>query len=304
MPAFLVSTYHLPAQAARLIRHLSSIDGSTVLVHHDKAAPAATAAALQAEVGDLPNVVLLPRRVCRYATFDHVRVTLDGIAWLVEHDTVFDHLVLLTGQCYPIKPLDEIADWFAARAGRSIIEVRPLPHPTWPDGGYNRLNAWVLPVSTSRLPRFVRKAMPKRAGWLAVPKPSLIRHRLGGSVGVRVPRDIGALYGGLGYWALARDHVRYVHTHRGRYERFFRFGYIPEELYFQTVLMGSPHKRELDNERIHLVDFHRQGGMNPYIWRVDDMPTLASTDRPFARKFDERVDAEVLDQIDEKLLGL
>ena len=184
------------------------------------------------------------------------------------------------------------------------MEFQALPHPTWPDGGYNRLDAWVLPVAMARIPAAVRKVLPKRAGWLAVPKPSLLRHRLGGSLDVHVPADVGALYGGLGYWALAREHVRYVHTHNAPYEKFFRYGYIPEELFFQTMLMNSPHRDQIDNERIHLVDFHRQGGMHPYIWRDDDMPMLAASDRPFARKFDQRVDGEVLDRIDTELLDL
>jgi hypothetical protein len=210
----------------------------------------------------------------------------------------------MTGQCYPIKPLDSIASWFAKRAGRSIIEVQELPHPTWPDGGYNRVDAWVLPVPMARLPAAARAVMPKRAGWLAVPKPSLLRHRLGGSLNVHLPARVGTLYGGLGYWALARDHVRYVHANKAPYEKFFRFGYIPDELFFQTMLMNSPHRDEIDNERIHLVDFHRLGGMNPYIWRADDMVSIAASDRPLARKFDERVDGTVLDRIDAELLGL
>jgi hypothetical protein len=304
MPAFLVSTYHLPDQAIRLVHRLSAVPGATVLIHHDRAASDASFAILQAGVRDLPNVVMLPRQVCRYATFDHVRVTLAGMSWLVEQDVAFDHFVLMTGQCYPIRPLDSIASWFAERPGRSIIEVQTLPHPTWPDGGYNRVDAWVLALPMARVPAPIRKVLPKRAGWLAIPKPALLRHRLGGSLDVHVPAGVGTLYGGLGYWALARDHVHYVHAHKAPYERFFRHGYIPDELFFQTILMNSSHREEIDSERIHLVDFHRQGGMNPYIWRSEDVATLQASDRPFARKFDVRVDADVLDLIDTELLGV
>jgi hypothetical protein len=298
MTAFLVSTYHLPDQAARLVRRLSAVPDATVLVHHDRAVPAASAAALTAAVADLPNVVMLPSRVCRYATFDHVRVTLDGIAWLVEHDVAFGHLVLLTGQCYPLMATDDLVAWFDARAGRTVMEVRPLPHPTWPDGGYNRVDAWLLPLAVERVPTSLRRGLPKRAGWVAVPKPSLLRHRLGGKLAVRVPPAVGELHGGLGYWAMAEAHSRYVHVHKEPYVRFFRSGYIPDELFFQTMLANSPHRDEIDRERMHFVDFHRQGGMNPYIWRSDDLDQLVASDRPFARKFDVRVDEDILDAID------
>lgn len=301
MTAFLVSTYHLPDQAARLVRRLSAVPGSTVLVHHDRAAPAASAAALRAAVADLSNVVMLPSRVCRYATFDHVRVTLDGISWLVDHDVEFGHLVLLTGQCYPLMSTSDLSSWFEQRGGRTVMEVRELPHPTWPDGGYNRVDAWVLSLAAERVPGALRRLLPKRAGWVAVPKPSLLRHRMGGRLAVHVPAALGDLYGGLGYWAMADAHARYVHAHAAPYVRFFRWGYIPDELFFQTVLANSPHRDEIDDERMHLVDFQRQGGMNPYVWRSADLDHLLASDRPFARKFDVRVDADVLDALDRHL---
>jgi hypothetical protein len=40
------------------------------------------------------------------------------------------------------------------------------------------------------------------------------------------------------------------------------------------------------------------------VLRSSDMEELRTCGRPFARKFDERVDGEVLDRIDEDLLGL
>jgi hypothetical protein len=301
MTAFLVSTYHLPDQAERLVRRLSAVPGATVLVHHDRAAPVASAAALTASVAELPNVEMLPSRVCRYATFDHVQVTLDGIARLVARDAAFGHLVLLTGQCYPLMASEELAAWFDERTGRSVMEILPLPHPTWPDGGYNRVDAWLLPVAVERVPRKMRRLLPKRANWVAVPKPSLLRYRLGGKLAVHVPAAVGELHGGLGYWAMAEAHARYVHANQDPFVRFFRAGYIPDELFFQTVLANSPHLHEVDRERMHAVDFHRQGGMNPYVWRSDDLEVLVSSDRPFARKFDVRVDAGVLDAIDHHL---
>jgi hypothetical protein len=151
------------------------------------------------------------------------------------------------------------------------------------------------------VPAVVRRALPKRASWLALPKPSLLRHRLGGAATVRLPAAVPALWGGFGYWAMARAHVEYVHAHREPFVRFFRRSYIPDELFFQTILATSPHRDELIDERLHLVDFRRQGGMSPYVWRADDFATIAASDRPFARKFDERVDVAILDRIDREL---
>ena len=281
MTAFLVSTYHLPDQAARLVRRLSAVPDATVLVHHDRAAPAASAAALTSSVADLPNVVMLPSRVCRYATFDHVRVTLDGIAWLVEHDLEFGHLVLLTGQCYPLMATDDLAAWFDARAGRTVMEVRPLPHPTWPDGGYNRVDAWLLPLAAERVPMPLRRALPKRAAGWRCRSPRCCATAWAASSPCRVPPTVGELHGGLGYWAMAEAHSRYVHVHKEPYVEFFRHRLHPRRAVLPDDAGQLTAPRRDRPRTMHLVDFHRQGGMNPYIWRSDDLDQLVSSDRPF-----------------------
>jgi hypothetical protein len=306
--AYLVSTYHRPRQAARLIERLAAAGDATVLVHHDLGADPATYTELRERVGNRPGVVFLPRIRCRYALFDHVRVTLSGMRHLCERSEPFGHLVLLTGQCYPIKAMADIESHLVEQSDRSIIECHRLPRDHWPDGGFNRVDAWSYPVDVGRLPAPVRRVLPKRQQYLSIPKPALVRHRLGGTLEVRLPRGVDHLYGGLGYWALAERHVRYVDAHHDRLERFFRRSYIPDELFFQTALRNSPHADEITSERIHLVDYTRHGGLSPYVYRSEDFDLIAeASTRPlplFARKFDEQVDAAVLDRIDAELLGI
>jgi hypothetical protein len=77
---------------------------------------------------------------------------------------------------------------------------------------------------------------------------------------------------------------------------------IPEEIFFQTVLVNSPLRETLVNRALHYTAW--PGGPHPKTLGVEDFPTLAASDVLYARKFDVERDSLVLDAIDRELLGL
>ncbi len=301
MTAYIVSTYRYPDQVVRLIRHLASTESNVCLIHHDANASLESWQGVQAGTAGLPNVHYLSRRPFRYATFDHVQVTLDGLRWLSERAIPFHHVVLLTGQCYPLMSAERIEEFFSTYRHRSLITSQPLPVAGWPDGGFARVNALLYGRSTDRLPRALRRCLPERSGWFAIPKPGLVLHRCGAKLRVRVPRSVGTLYGGGPYWALAHHHAEYILSAADPFVRFFKRSHIPDELFFQTMLANSQWRSELVNDSIHEIDWQRGRGMSPHTWTIDDLDRLTGSSRPFARKFDLSCDHDVLDAIDSNI---
>src|SRR5207248_2855233 len=114
-----------------------------------------------------PSVALLPRRPCAWGTFGTVDATLDGIRQAL--CAPFDHLTLLTGQDYPVKPASWVASFLDDNRGVSFVEYSALPIKEWRNGGLDRVEYRYRP-DLSRSP-------DKRP----------------------VPRDI-RLYGGLAQW--------------------------------------------------------------------------------------------------------
>ena len=298
MIAYIVSTYQLPRQAIRLIRQLSADPSNTCLVHHDANAPAETWMELTAGLRDIPNVHFLQRRQFRYATFDHVRITLDGFRWLFDRDVSFSHVVLLTGQCYPLMSAQRIVRYLEPLMGRSVMSFYQLPFAGWSSGGLERVNVRLLRISVSGLPRVLARLLPHRSGWLMVPKWPLIKSKFGLPLKAKVPTDVGDLFGGDSYWAISRHHAEHILSNSGPYVRFFQRSCVPDELFFQTMLMNSPFKHEVVNGTVHEIDWSRNSGPSPYTWRLDDLGALCASGKPFARKFDERVDADILDSLD------
>ena len=74
---------------------------------------------------------------------------------------------------------------------------------------------------------------------------------------------------------------------------------LADESYFQTLLVNHS-SLKLKNQTLHYIDWSR-GGPNPKTLTVDDLEPMIASGRHFARKFDEQVDAVVLDELDRRV---
>jgi hypothetical protein len=230
-----------------------------------------------------PNVHFLERHTSYYGGFGHVRATLKGIDALLRMKLPFDHVVLLTGQDYPIKSNDEIERFLDARRGQAFLEHFPLPFPEWRGGGLDRFERWHIRVAGRylRLPpgRWVRRRFPSGM------KP----------------------FGGSPYWCFSRECIEYIHEFVRRspsFVRFFRYVNVPDELFFHTILLNSPLAENIVNDDLRYVewrDVEVAGG--PAVLGRSDFGKLMRSGDLFARKFDASVDAAVLDMIDAKIGG-
>jgi hypothetical protein len=273
--AYIVSAYKNLDQLARLAERLNT-ERSVVYIHADKKADQAEYGRLERTLAGRPNVRLLERHVCHWGGFGHVRATLKGIDALLASGSDFEHLVLLTGQDYPIKPLAEIERFFAEHRGTSFMAYSALPSESWsPRGGLDRIEYrhWRWRGPHVRLP------------WTR-----------------RFPAGV-APYGGGAYWNLSRacvEHVARFVESRPDVVDFFRHVDIPDEVFFQTVLMNSELAGSVVNDNLRYIDWTR--GARPALLEARDLPALRASPKLFARKFDVFHDGKILDLVDTELL--
>jgi hypothetical protein len=273
--AYIVSAYQRPEQLARLVAHLGR-SSSAIAVHVDAKTKQRDFDAMVAGVRDIPGVKFVSRHRCYWGGFGHVHASLKGIAHLVESDAQFDYAVLLTGQDYPLVGPDDLRQFFIAADGRSYLSHWPLPFEPWgARGGIDRLER---------------------------------RHLLGpGRIHIRLPgrrvlpEGLKA-FGGSPYWALARPVVDWLHAYvrqRRDVVRFFQRVYIPDELFFQSVVLSSEHAGSIVNQNLRYIDWQATPG--PKILTSSDLSAMLESGALFARKFDANVDSDVLDTLDRRL---
>jgi hypothetical protein len=97
------------------------------------------------------------------------------------------------------------------------------------------------------------------------------------------------------------EHVAHVAREQSRLVRFFKHVLLPEELFFQTVLLSSPLASTVVND--HLRHIVWAGGGNPKTLTSSDYDAVVSSGKLFARKFDAEVDEAILDRLDAHIEG-
>jgi hypothetical protein len=159
--------------------------------------------------------------------------------------------------------------------GRSVIEIEAFPKAAWMKydyGGYKRLDRFFFKFGKRVWPRSIK--LWKR-------KPPLHLHPHGGS----------------SYWCLSRACIEHVVTFlhaNPKVKWFFSTTFVPDEMFFQTILANSSHKAELVDAPTHYTHW-RHGSANPTVLTADMVPAAMASGAWFARKFE---DPAVLDLVD------
>jgi hypothetical protein len=107
-------------------------------------------------------------------------------------------------------------------------------------------------------------------------------------------------FGGGSYWCLRKECVQYIHGFvegNPRFINFFKYVHIPDEMFFQTVLLNSPYKEKIINNNLIYIDWSRDREM-PALLNTNDFKNILDSQCLFARKFDATKDEKNLDMID------
>jgi hypothetical protein len=199
-----------------------------------------------------------------------VQATLAGMNWFRSYD--YDHFIFLSGQCYPLKPLTKIKQELGKK-NVAYMEYFKLPSKVWEgeNWGLDRINYYYITI---------------------------------GSVNIRLPRLNKTLpnnlepYGGSLYFCLPKRFVDYALDYIADHPeimRFYRYSKIPDEGFFQTIIMNSPLRSDVVND--HKRYFHWDG-THPSTLRKKDFKELVESDKWFAKRFDVDVDKDILDLLD------
>jgi hypothetical protein len=284
-PVFLLLVHADPQQAKRLLRRLAPV--GRCMVHVDAKSD------VSAFRIDDPRVGYLSDRVeVRWGAISQVEATLRLMRTALAQceASQVSHFVLLSGNCYPLRPMEEFRAFSQSHAGTDFIKLIPLATTRKLHGRVRHF--WFY----EDLPADGRKFT-----WVRLSRGLL---QLAGKLGRRSFPLFAQWHFGSQWWALTPDTVRYLvsYPHEAAVKRFLRFSKAPDEIYFHTVLANSPLRHRVepvtgygpwDAANLHLID--------PSLARwfgAADYEEIMASGRWFVRKVGSGISGDLCDRLD------
>lgn len=111
---------------------------------------------------------------------------------------------------------------------------------------------------------------------------------------------------GAQWFSITQGFAMYMSENFFKIEKSLKFSFCSDEIVTQTFLMNSVYRERLfdatytDNKEsiVREIDWNRG---KPYVYRVEDYLELKNSKNLFARKFDEKVDSEIIKKMTKRL---
>jgi len=252
-----------------------------------------------------------------WGTFDLTEEFVESMRRSLDFD--YDYFINLSGQCYPTKSIKFINEFFNVNHGYSFIEHKKIPdYSLASDGRISRFRYKYYKVPFGELFRYRPFSGKRYDASIFASIQKLVNRKLfygrryDANLFAWTPRILNRdieklnLYGGSTWFFLRRKHVEYILdfiNNNKEIVRFFRRVWAPDEHFFQTILAGEYSKGEIKNDNLRYVDWSTDGSETPpRTLRIKDFDKIVTSGKLFARKFDENVDKEILDKIDNDIL--
>lgn len=189
--------------------------------------------------------------------------------------------MLLSGADYPIKRSAQLELFLEEEPFKEFISHTPVISD-WPKARFRYAYAYTDYKWANR-------------------KLARLGRILNGIVPAIKPPDGITMYGGSQWWCITRTAAEIClefYRSDSQILKLFRRMTLPDEHFFQTVILNSCLRNNVVNRNLHKIDF---SGAHPRIFRSHDLSDLLQSDSFFARKFDTSVDSQILDELDESM---
>ncbi|MGY3052017.1 hypothetical protein ACVWYG_000204 [Pedobacter sp. UYEF25] len=277
--ATLIMASKLPLQLERMIKAMEH-PCFHFYIHVDKKVDITSFSDLK----KLTNVTFIRERtLCNWGGFSFVNAYLIALEEILDSGEKYDFYSLMSGQDYPIKPIQQAVDFLSANKGKNFISYDREGKKDWWAHAVTRFEKYHFTDLRFKgkyvLQNLVNFLAPKRTFPLAV-----------------------KLYGSSDstWWTITEASARYLIKFKYEHVELFRFlkyTWVPDEFLIATILMDSPFKDDIVNNNLRLITW-RAGSPNPIIFRNTDFNLITNSPYLFARKFDSTVDYDILNELD------
>lgn len=279
--AYLIIAHNQFEVLQYLLKSLDSIHND-IYLHIDKKVKKIDTKTLKSCVKYSSLHILKNRIDVQWGTYSLVQCELNLLESALKYDR-YSYFHLMSGVDMPLKPADEIYDYFEERYGTEFVHFDSDNF-----GGYKERVSkyWLFPMHNNNP---VRKVLSHVSMLLQIfvdrTKRTELEFRKGSN------------------WFHITDRLgRYVIENKKLIEKMFKYTFCCDEIFLQTLVWNSSFVKMLvqDNFQnnykniMYLIDWKRG---NPYEFLSQDFKELITSGMLFARKFNGNKDIEIVKEI-------
>lgn len=276
MIAYLILVHRYPKQFKRMFEAIYD-PANHYMIHVDQRSGDGLHKEISEFLSMFPNASLLKSERALWGGYSLVDAELRGIEELLKHDRKWDFFINLSAQDFPLKSQAQINRFLEAYPGRDFLKVMN-----------QRL---IRPDTLHRIENYVTES-----GDEIISEPVRKRPFLSGVTP----------YIGNQWMILSRRFCEFLTSSPevDRFKDFYRNTLIADEGFFQTVIMNTSYKGNIENDDKRAIDWVPMGTikLRPRDFTIDDADFLMASQDLFARKFDETVDGEILSLLETHIL--
>lgn len=279
--AYIILAHNNPAHLKRLVDRLNT-DGASFFIHIDKKTDDATFGSITSLV-DGPNIHFVKRHKCYWGDFSIVEATLECMNDILVSGIEFDYAMLLSGQDYPIQTAEEVNNFLLNSNDMSYIEVKPMKKH-----GLYRFEKWhyrIFQYKKTNASHVINKAWKVASSLIPIKR--------------KIPRGFSPFCGSQ-WWCFTDECVKSIIEfvrENGQFVRFFKKTHIPDEMFFQTIIMNTQLRNKVISDHLHYIDWNRKSSRgSPAVLGKDDFEKMTTSGKLIARKFSD--DTVILDMLD------
>ena len=274
MIAYLILVHRYPSQFKRLFRAIYH-PANYYLVHVDRRSAVGLQTEIQDFLSSFTNASLLKSQSILWGGYSIIDAELRGIEELLKVSSEWEFFINLSGQDFPLKSQTHIQDFLSRNRGNDFLRVAN--------------QSKVRPETLNRIQTFFIE-FGNRILHTSMKRPYL--------------RGVAPQIGNQ-WMILSRKFCEFVSysPEIERFKRFYRYTFIPDESFFQTVVMNTSYKGAIVNDDKRIIDWVPMGTikLRPRDFTSKDAEFLLASQGLFARKFDGTVDAGILSILESNL---
>jgi hypothetical protein len=269
--AYFILVHRFPEQFKRLFKALYHPENH-YLIHLDKKASIEIYDDIKDFLTDFPSTYILESENVVWGGYSMVQAELNGMNYLLKLNLVWDFFINLSGQDYPLKSQKIIREYLTKNKGNNFLKI-----------------ADQLAVRPETMNRIENHFTESADGFSA---KTYKRAYL---------KDVVPYIGGQ-WMILTRQCCEFICNsgEAKKFEDYYKNTLIADESFFQTVLMNTSFDGVIINDDKRAIIWIPDGDikLRPKTFTDDDVKFLLEGNNLFARKFDDNIDSNIIDNME------